>query len=493
MVIKKIDKSTWIILLICFIGLFLAAYSLLDPDFSWHLRFGTDILQHGIKYQDQYSYTMPSFRFVDHSWIMSILFAFIYKYLHLGYIGVSILVALMGTAAAYFASSGLVFLIPLVTASYFNGFDVRSAVATLLFLPILIIAIRKFEGGKKNFLFAIPLILLSWANFHGGFLIGVIYMWGFFVVNVLLMGRKKWHRKTIFTVFFVFVIATLCTIITPYFLDTYAEALRTINNPLLKTYISEWMPLTKVTSFNVLFLFVLFLTSLWYDRQVTWLKIFAVLLCIDSFLAIRMVPLFCTAACFVIADAYQKFLTEHKKNIQITRLSLILRTMIFVVVIIFCVEAAISVKTRISLDSIAYPLGATQYLKEHNAKGNIFALMHWNSYLDEHLPQTKIFVDGRMLVWSQKAPPGELVSAFRKYLDLTHEETSLNPILNQYCVTTMMWYNAAVTPDGSYMAIAPLDLTKQLDKSEWKLQYTDPISVVYQRALPTTCITTATE
>src|SRR6266567_1888962 len=44
-----------------------------DPDFGWHIRAGEYILHYGIPYTDPFSYSMPSYPFVDHEWLTNIL------------------------------------------------------------------------------------------------------------------------------------------------------------------------------------------------------------------------------------------------------------------------------------------------------------------------------------------------------------------------------------------------------------------------------------
>src|SRR3990172_11624222 len=51
---------------------------LLDPDFGWHLRMVELILQNGISKTDPFSYTMPSYPFVDHEWLTNVVMSKIY-------------------------------------------------------------------------------------------------------------------------------------------------------------------------------------------------------------------------------------------------------------------------------------------------------------------------------------------------------------------------------------------------------------------------------
>ena len=45
----------------------------MDPDFGWHIKTGELILKTGIPQTDLFSYTMPSYPFVDHEWLTNIL------------------------------------------------------------------------------------------------------------------------------------------------------------------------------------------------------------------------------------------------------------------------------------------------------------------------------------------------------------------------------------------------------------------------------------
>src|SRR5258708_37445215 len=65
-----------------FIGALFFVRSLyyIDPDFGWHLRLGQLLLEKGIPATDPFSYTMPSFPFVDHEWLSNILISLVYKF-----------------------------------------------------------------------------------------------------------------------------------------------------------------------------------------------------------------------------------------------------------------------------------------------------------------------------------------------------------------------------------------------------------------------------
>src|SRR4030067_1801565 len=58
---------------------FLKAKNYLDPYFGWSLRLGEFILKNGIPRTDPFSYTMPSYPYVDYEWLTHLGMAKIYS------------------------------------------------------------------------------------------------------------------------------------------------------------------------------------------------------------------------------------------------------------------------------------------------------------------------------------------------------------------------------------------------------------------------------
>src|SRR3989344_2267759 len=78
---------------------FALTFNSLDPDFGWHVRTGQLILERGIPHQDWYTFTMPSFAWIDHEWLFNV---FMYKaYEFLGIHGMQFLFVVMYTPAFF--------------------------------------------------------------------------------------------------------------------------------------------------------------------------------------------------------------------------------------------------------------------------------------------------------------------------------------------------------------------------------------------------------
>ncbi len=429
---------------------------------------------------------MPSFPFVNHSWITSVLWSVIYIQLHLGYNGLILFCVLVAIAGVILISKNTLWMIPLLATSYVYTFGVRTYVAPLLFLPVLFFLIDKYTSGYRKYLYAVPVVLLVWANSHGSFLLGLLYIWGYFLVDVL-PAKKSLLNKT--QVCITFLIASISTIITPYGTGIWVEALRTINNPLLKKYVAEWQPLNSFPSFSLIAIIALWVASVWYTKRVKWIHLFTILLFVASIFTSRIAVLFCVSASFIIANSFVTFKETNKAKIDTQRLSFLNNLLIVLFSILFMIEAFIIWKNRSETIHNFYPVSAVEFLKHHSYSGRIFSIIHWNNYMLLEIPEKPIFIDGRMMVWSQSNKTNELDSTFQTYIDIAILEKPFTDVFDTYCIGTVLWNNAKSNEFWSKNIVSK-DLPSRLDKMEWKLTYEDAISVVYERSLPKTCNTT---
>ncbi len=94
-----------LIIVVIVLGLFvfwLKASSFLDPDFGWQLRTGQIILSAGIPRTDPFSYTMPNYPYVDHSWLTDVALAKLFPLI--GFSGLAVIFSLLTIL-----STGIVF------------------------------------------------------------------------------------------------------------------------------------------------------------------------------------------------------------------------------------------------------------------------------------------------------------------------------------------------------------------------------------------------
>ncbi len=161
----------------------MAVRETLDPDMWWHLRTGEAILQGGIPRQDIFSFTVPDNAWTTHEWLSQVFMWGVYRLggfpgLILTFAGLTAVSYLLVYRAAagrpYLA--GFVVLLAATAAAIIWG--VRPQIFNSLFIALFIYLIERWRAGelRQRALWWLPLLTLLWANFHSGYLLGVVYL-----------------------------------------------------------------------------------------------------------------------------------------------------------------------------------------------------------------------------------------------------------------------------------------------------------------------------
>jgi hypothetical protein len=156
---------------------------LTDPDYFWHLKAGEIILsQRALPAGDVFSFTRAGQPWVLHEWLFEVmLFA---AFALGGAFGVKLLAASLITATLGLTfcltrrmgqSSSVAFILVICGGFVFaGGWSPRPQLVTyLLFAVYLALLLQsKYEGARRA-LVLLPLLMLLWVNFHGGYVIGI--------------------------------------------------------------------------------------------------------------------------------------------------------------------------------------------------------------------------------------------------------------------------------------------------------------------------------
>lgn len=483
---KKYFNTRIFVFIICLIGLFLAATTFFDLDFPWHVQYASDVLKYGVSYLDMYSYTMPSFPYVDHSLLSSIIFTLLYNVGGYGLVAFGI--SIVALAGITLISSNLIWLVPVIASTYFSGYGVRAHVFSFLFTAILFKFTKVFFNTKRNMFFSLPLFMCLWANLHGGFSLGIIYLWGHIVFDVFWFDRKQYRLSQKLQSILAVQIATLATLFTPYGIGTWEEAARTILSSDLRKYIVEWQPVKTLPSFGMLLIIIMFGISIYFTRKIRFREIFTIYLFVQGIFSIRFLPLFAISTAPTIVYAFNKYFKQNKNRIDPRRFSLALSVLTVVAVVIFAVEAVLQIRFRSIIMTDFYPTDTSLvYLSTNKPQQNIFTMANWGSYLNWKIPGTKSFLDGRMYVWSQQPREHELSNAFKTYEGIMDGSVDYKPVFNEFCISTVLWHTNNTT-SGWYQPAVWAKFTNQIPIDGWIKVYKDSVTVIYERKLPPNCL-----
>ena len=179
----------------------MAVRETLDADMWWHLRTGEYILQEGIPHQDIFSFTVPENEWITHEWLSQVVMWGAYLVGELP--GLIVVFALLITITfwlIYLVTPGrpflaaFVVLLAAITSAIVWG--ARPQIFNLLLTAVFVFIIERFKDGKFNrrVLWLLPLLSFLWANFHSGYLLGIVLLGTYVVGNALQQWRGADER-----------------------------------------------------------------------------------------------------------------------------------------------------------------------------------------------------------------------------------------------------------------------------------------------------------
>ena len=404
-------------LMVLFVLLFaMASRAAVDPDMWWHIRLGQQSLATGeVVYADTFSYTHAGIVHKNHSGLAQMIMAVLWDYG--GHGGMTLFVAALasaGMAFVYAASCGNTYLRAFVlvagAACAAAFWSPRPQMFTFLFAAMFMHLLRRHRRGERTPVWILPILLWLWANLHGGYLIGFVFIALFLLGDILIRatGRgaacltNRARRRLGATLLIALAILPL----NPLGLDVFAVPFETLGIGGMRQYIQEWRSpdVAQPTTWPFLLLVALLLWSAWSSRLAfdfsEWLLV-GVTLCMALYSA-RHLSLFAIAAAPVIAGQLDAALrrkgwTLARRDVETParaalNLALISAVAMGVVAHFRYVTDDETVAQSLALN---YPVAAIEVLKSAQLEGNIFNSYNWGGYLILNAPDYPVFIDGR--------------------------------------------------------------------------------------------------
>lgn len=215
------------------IGMWVAGTSLHDPDTCWLLGVGAWIAQNGaVPMTDPWSYTMGDRPFVAYQWLTELLFFASYKLF-----GGHGLVALTNLIVVFafivvplklfqrWKSSmwaGVAVCTLAVMAGSFH-FLARPEIVTYLFLSIwfALLAVLRQSVSEKRIGFewklagSFAILMMFWANMHSGFVLALIALAAFALVNTIEFAVRKLPLSVLATSWVSLILSAVATLLNP--------------------------------------------------------------------------------------------------------------------------------------------------------------------------------------------------------------------------------------------------------------------------------------
>jgi hypothetical protein len=218
-----------------------------DNSFFWHLRTGGLILDRGIPHTDPFSFTAHGTKWVAQSWLAELLYGVIDR--AVGPFGLRVLGGLVGAAIAALAfrlalrlskdrvRAALVTVAAL--APLYTLWSERPLLLGVLFLMLLLWVVEAPDSiiGRRP-LVVLPVVFWLWANVHGTFALGFLYL-GLHLAGRWLDGRRPWtgRERTLLTAT---VVAFLAIFANPYGVSLVTFPVDLLRRGDVLRHVVEW-------------------------------------------------------------------------------------------------------------------------------------------------------------------------------------------------------------------------------------------------------------
>ncbi|MBI4098079.1 MAG: hypothetical protein HY426_03490 [Candidatus Levybacteria bacterium] len=458
-----------------------------DPDLGWHLKYGEYFFKTGQILRDNiFSTMMPDYHWVNHSWASDLLIYFFFN--NFGFIGISVLGALV-VALSFFVLSkafnlslwnkAIIFPILLTLVSNVNAVSFRSQMMSYFFTTVLIYILTRYEKRPRDLLFAIPLFLI-WANFHGGFVVGLIILCGYIGIKKLVEFKDNFRNninpKFIFnSVKFESIVVLgvlMATIINPFGYGVYLESFNHFGNPWLK-YVSEWSPFSdrsqqwwKMLLFVNLYLMgtVLLFMSGKIKRSLPFVFL------IPVFMILAFEERRYSWSMYYMSVPILLGISEYFKPSKSAQ-----NTAVLIVASIFLI-ASIQLKEPyryyLSMNWSRYcqnpsnlcSANAVEFLRKKQLTTNLSTPYSWGGWMIWNYPDVKPSIDGRMHLWKDKKG----YSAF-----------------GQYYTNVQDWKSIDKSKYDTVLVLKQKPMFKRLKKltleGKWRFIYEDRLSAIFVR------------
>jgi hypothetical protein len=472
--------SVMIILLVPFI----AAQQ--DPDFWWHLRIGRWMVENGrLPSTDIFTFTVPNHVWTDHEYMTEVLMWLITS--TFGFAALSVAFGLITWAGFWlmyrqvrhqpFVIVGIGLAIGAIAGAPIWG--PRAQMITFALSCLELYWLQGYLSGRSRSIRFFPLVMVLWANLHGGWVIGFVWL------GVALVAEAvKWmsdrsnpaHRMHLRFLAVIAAISVVAVAATPHFLSLYPYPFQTQGSVAQQKLIVEWFSPDfheihvrpfELMMFIVIAGFALRRPSL-YEFLLTMV---ALGLALQS---VRNLVLFVAAATPVMINTYSEFWKgisrDRKWSFSIPPRPIFAAITAIVLVLIagltvIRVSSSIGPAEQKRLTVGDYPVKAADWLAANPQVGTrMFNQYGWGGYLayrfypDDH---RKVFIFGEAALMGD--------GLLNQYEDVVTLRSDWNTVLDQYQVDYVVYNKGDAL--ANVLATQP----------DWHLAYEDSVAQIYIR------------
>ena len=461
-----------------------------DADYWWHITTARWILDHhALPSHDLYTYTVPGHLWTDHEYLSELLMYGLGRVG--GQLAISVAFGLITWAGFWFilkriavqpthfiataASLGL------AAVAGVAVWGPRPQMITFALVCVELYLIERFLRTGYRGLYAMPLIMVAWANFHGGFVIAFLFLGIAVAVELVrwLIDRTdvqaRWRAGRVALVTIASAIAGL---INPHGFSLYTYSWRTQTSAVQQAFIREWQSPDfhnwEMRGFEAMVVLLIIGLALRRGRPTLFSVVVSVVSLLLALQSWRHIALFVATATPLLAWSWGPSLDEagerlagvgrrfHTTARQLVRAAALVTAVIAVAVLVV-LRSLLAHQAASTVDN--YPSGAADYLDAHPGIGtHMFSDYAWGGYFIYRFypePSRRVFIFGEADLMGD--------TIMNEYVEVVGLHSDWMDVLNSHNVDYVVF--EPNRPLTSALAASP----------NWHLVYSDKLAVIYVR------------
>lgn len=473
-------------------------------DFWWHLKMGQVILENGaIPRTDIFSFTAAGKLFVVQNWLAETILYTVYS------VGGETLLLLFNTAIFI----AVIFILWRISSSLSHStwasvfativvavclpVNIRPQIFSFLLFALFYWILSSWGAGCFKRIYWLPILVVAWVNLHGAFVLGLGLMALFLVVEgihlrVTSVAGENADRRKIVHLGAALILSLVATLANPEGYGIYRYIGTVVNDASSRLFVSEWQPPHIMELSGILLFFVpFFLTvtaiilSVERPRLIDWVLFMA--FAMFGITALRNCAWFQLISAPILArhlpmvpwqsvtrlwppGFFRKSLFSFSPDSEsLRRINLAVAGLL----IFLLVTRSPRWRNQQHGDNLLddqTPVGAVNYIDEHQLKGNIYHPQIYGDYMVWKLwPGQRVFFDGRVHLYGE-----EFV---RKYFRI-QEDSGWEQIIADYSIDLML-LDKKMSETAGQKRLSLLDKVGQ--SLNWQVIFEDDISVLFKK------------
>jgi hypothetical protein len=424
----------WFCAAVLLLAVFQFSENTADPDLWGHVVFGQHMLHsRSIPKVDIYSWTAAGRPWINHEWVAEIILALFYT----AWGGPGLLLLKMAVGLASFAvclrlgAQSLSWparfvawafaALAVVEISY--GFAARPQIFTALLLSLELLLLHQIHSGKRLWALALPVLFLVWINTHGGVLAG-------FGLLGLAAGtttiQRVWNRpgkppgplppdgsdgkpelKTVLSLWLAVIAAGAALLCNPWGPGLIRWLIGSVL--WLRPQIAEWNPTPlnwDHAAFFIVLVLVVFGWAFTKQKRDWWALAVCGAFALLGLRAVRNTSLFCLVALALapphLASAFARF-RRHFEHLEALGRGDGFQKITTVLLAVIAIGTGVATFTlhkehplTMEVPRSEYPVGAVDFLREHQLHGRTLAFFDWGEMQIFRIPDCPPSIDGRL-------------------------------------------------------------------------------------------------